>query len=30
VGATSGFTQRMPAGTVLRINGIDYRMERAT
>jgi hypothetical protein len=29
VGPAAGFTQRVPAGTVLRINGIDYKLERA-
>ena len=29
VNAAAGFTQKLPAGTVLRINGIDYRLERA-
>lgn len=28
VDAASGFTQMLPANTVLRINGIDYRLER--
>ncbi len=28
VSASSGFNQRVAAGTVLRINGIDYRVER--
>jgi hypothetical protein len=28
VGSTAGFTQYLPAGTVLRINGIDMRLER--
>lgn len=30
VGPAAGFAQRLPAGAVLRINGIDYRLERAT
>lgn len=28
VGPEAGFTQLVPAGTTLRINGIDYRLER--
>lgn len=28
VNAAAGFTQMLPAGTVLRINGIDLRLER--
>lgn len=28
VSAANGFTQVVPAGAVLRINGIDYRLER--
>lgn len=28
VNATAGFTQLLPAGTVLRINGIDMKLER--
>lgn len=28
VDVAAGFTQRLPAGAVLRINGIDYRLER--
>jgi hypothetical protein len=30
VNASAGFTQLLPAGTVMRINGIDYTLERAT
>ena len=30
VSAAEGFTVRLPAGAVLRINGIDYKLERAT
>jgi hypothetical protein len=30
IGADAGFNQRLGAGTVLRINGIDYRLERPT
>jgi hypothetical protein len=28
VGPAAGFTQRLPAGAQLRINGIDYTLER--
>lgn len=28
VGPEAGFTHRIPAGAVLKINGIDYRLER--
>jgi len=30
IGTAAGFTQRLAAGTVLRIHGIDYRLERPT
>lgn len=30
VGPAAGIAQRMPADSVLRINGIDYRLERAS
>jgi hypothetical protein len=30
VGPAAGINQRLAAGTVLRINGIDYRLERET
>lgn len=30
VGPAAGINQRLAAGTVLRINGIDYRLERAS